>query len=178
MKKRSERYPYVFFGQWKTPIQKIDYIYLHLTGILQTKIHTHFLFEAYGDGIVRTMTVPADSSYRVVDEGLGLTCIGKYFATKGPYKPYKRGKGRPAKLCSTWKLRNASFVRELDEGHNLFRDKKEKSKANFEYFIKTSNDWITFVSSRRPVWRVHHHIRKTERVVLKYLKEEMQKQHK
>jgi hypothetical protein len=170
MRKQSERYPRVFYECWKTPTRGTEYIYFNLIGVLQTSKQTHFFFslnERKGEEKL-VVTVPEVCAYQLVDEGTGISYDRKYSMPKGPYKPYKKGRGRPTKPCHTWKFWNTDFLQELRESPTFYLREKKRKKQVCEYMIMAANDWITFVTFHRPSWKFHHNI-KIEKLMKQYM---------
>jgi hypothetical protein len=146
----------VYFENWKTPIEGVQYLWL--SAVLQTASHAHFFFSE-GDALrgrkrrerIYVMTIGRNWPYRIIEEGFAHACIGKYFRDD-PQRPRRKSKGH-SKTQRTWKLWGTSFIRELDEGKVLSDYKKTRDKNIFEYLIATMDERIEFVSGP-PRWTV------------------------
>jgi hypothetical protein len=112
------------------------------------------------------MTIGRTWPYRLIEEEYAYTCIGKYFRDD-PQKPKRKSRKRPPQ--NTWKLWGTSFINELDEGKALSDYKEERDKNVFEYFVRTQDEWIEFVSGV-PRWTVLRNIT-VRAAVRRYLKE-------
>ena len=102
---------------------------------------------------------------RITDETYAYNCIGKYLNRKVPRK-------KDEKRCSTLKLWNTSFIKDIEESNALSGYALERDKNIFQYLIITDDEWVEFISLNPIEWTFHKDV-KLDELVNVYMKKSL-----
>lgn len=135
----------VFYERWDTPVKTADQLYL--LAILNDDSYVHFFFERRcGETQERyELSVNSREAYRVTEEGMGRSCIGDLFNSKGPNDGIKNSKYR------TYKFWNTAFAKNVYEGYALSEKSMEPGKT-FHYMVVSQDEYIEFFTLTPPQW--------------------------
>jgi hypothetical protein len=152
----------VYLEDWETPVMHNKQLWL-LTS-LTTINDIYFFFQKNSDDDVNihVLTITGSSPLRFTDETYACNCIGKYLGRKTP-------RSKDEHWCSTFKLWNTSFIKEIEENNALSGYKLERNKDIFQCLIVTDSEWIEFIPVGPMLWELHSG-RTIEDLVSLYLK--------
>ncbi|MEQ1665755.1 MAG: hypothetical protein ABL927_10305 [Bdellovibrionales bacterium] len=159
-----------YFEAWQTPLTEGENIWLSYMLLGRTNIY--FFFKLYSDKFekINVMTISRYCPFRLTEECQAEGYLTKYFNTdeKNPKLIYKNSKGVP---IATWKIWGTQYIKEIDSNFAL-SDYKEKHNPNiFQYFIRTQEEWIEFISSTPPDWAEFEN-KKINELIAEYIKAE------
>ena len=136
----------VCFECWDTPVMYNEQLWL-LTQIY-TGSDIHFFFQMnHGSDDIYVLSIPWTSPFRITEEGLGWTYIGNYFVNETPEQ-------QKEKKCSTYKIWNTSFAKNIYRARPLREDERNPEEI-FQYLIITQDVWIEFVTLDIPQWEFY-----------------------
>jgi hypothetical protein len=164
MKIKSSAGKDIFFEAWNTPVMQSEQLWLLRQFFTGSQVHFFFQMNHDSKDEFYVLSVSGGSPFRITEEGLGWTYVGKYIESETPSK-------KKEKKCSTFRIWNTSFAKNTYSARPLKEDERV-SEDIFQYLIITQDEWVEFISLTPPKWEIHKNV-KLEKLVLKYMKESL-----
>jgi len=156
----------VYLEDWNTPIMHNNQLWLVAELRIMSDVHLFFQLNSDSGDEFYAITISSRCPLRITDETYAYNCIGKYLSRKVPRK-------KDEKRCSTLKLWNTSFIKDIEENNALSGYALERDKNIFQYLIITDDEWVEFISLDPPEWNFHKNV-KIDELVNVYMKKSLE----